>query len=176
LSQNTQDIAKKIDKTSIVNNLTTIEDGTVLDGKQGKALNDKIVAMNKDFGRLSFAGGTLAPSTIGTVGLSELTHNSNVTVNNNEITINKAGLYSFSAYIPINVGVSGQTVEFSLINKVNNFIYSASKLQTSTTDYVTLNFNYIGMLTVGDVLKFTIKHSNSSNATVAAGMCDISTL
>ena len=166
----------KVNKTSIVNNLTTTIDGTILDGKQGKILDDKITAMNKAFGRLGFTGGTLAPSITGTVGLTESTHNANVTVANNTVTINKTGFYSFSAYIPISVGASGQSVEFVLINNSNSFIYGVSKLQTSNNDYLTLNFNYIGMLSAGDVLKFTIKHSYTSNATVASGMCDISTL
>ena len=54
-------LAKKLDTTKVVSNLTTTAAGYALDARQGKALNDKIVEINGGLGSnyMKFANGLL---------------------------------------------------------------------------------------------------------------------
>lgn len=47
-------IGNKVDKNYVVNNLTTTKQGFVLDGRQGKALQDQITSLNGSLGTFDF--------------------------------------------------------------------------------------------------------------------------
>lgn len=50
VSEESEEIAKKLDKSAVVNNLTTTEEGKVLDARQGKVLNESLGAKSSLFG------------------------------------------------------------------------------------------------------------------------------
>lgn len=63
-------IGNKVDKNYVVNNLTTTKQGFVLDGRQGKALQDQITSLNGSLNYVAPKGETVLRSSDGIVSLS----------------------------------------------------------------------------------------------------------
>ena len=63
-------IGNKVDKNYVVNNLTTTKQGFVLDGRQGKALQDQITSLNGSLNNVAPKGESVLCSSDGIVSLS----------------------------------------------------------------------------------------------------------
>lgn len=137
-----------------------------------QTINTNISNMTKKLSRYSFVSGNLTGSTKIQIDMTNTIDGNIATLNGSTLSIKETGYYSFSCYLPIQIGETGKFVEFAMVNVNNDFIFSASKQHTSNADYLTLNFAYTGLLNAGDTVAFTISH-NGTSAVVGSGMIDI---
>ena len=130
-------IDDKVNKSSIVNNCSTTEDGFILDARQGKFLNDKLTSFN-----------VVKPSLLIT---------SNTKTNTTPITLaNYTIPFNCNALIIGNACINVVTIdEFSIkLNKNDStFGYSLNKLDTGKKEIST---HGIASLTKGDIVSLTI--------------------
>ncbi|OOM75507.1 hypothetical protein [Clostridium sp. BL-8] len=136
LSENEQDIAKKIDKTSIVNNLTATVAGSVLDATQGKALQDSINTINN----------TLASK-------ATIQKGSTVTVAAGATTYFDMTGFGIAALRATGVSISCELCAIFSINTLNQYVASTKildRVDFGASNNITISFSTYVMVVVNN--------------------------
>lgn len=130
-------VDNKIDKANVANNLTTTEQGFVLDGRQGKALQDQITSLNGSLNNMCFTAIGLSNKSINVKAnyshlyISKLLKLAIISIDIFEVPIkaydytevlNISGLFVLNDVTPmISHFVDGQMLQI-IVDKANNVI------------------------------------------------------